>query len=113
MLEKVSSSVIVIVVFFILLFLYSKFAPPIPLYINSVSTNKTDTFNVIGQGNVSVKPDTAVARVGVGTNAQTVAQAQEQLNSAINKVTQAVKKLGITEKDIQTENYSIYPNTDF
>lgn len=99
--------------FFTLLFIYTKLVGPIPFSVNSVTTQKSDTFNVTGEGKVSVPPDVALVNVGVQSQSQTVKAAQEQLNSNINKVSSALKQLGIDQRDIQTTNYSINPNYDF
>lgn len=102
-----------ILTFFVLLFIYTKFIGPIPFSINSVTTTKSDTFQVSGEGKVSVPPDVALINVGVQAQASTVKEAQEFLNSNINKVSEAIKKVGVDQKDIQTTNYNVYPNTDF
>ena len=99
--------------FFILLFTFTKLFGPIPFAVTSVTTTKSDTFNVVGEGKVSIPPDVALINVGVQAQASTVKEAQEQLNSNINRVSEAIKKLGIDQKDIQTTNYSISPNYDF
>ncbi len=111
--QIVAASVLSIVLFFVLLFGYIKLAGPIPFAINSVTTNKTDTFNVTGEGKVSVKPDLALVSVGVQTQGASVKATQDQLNSSINAVSATIKALGIDQKDIQTENYNIYPSRDF
>lgn len=102
-----------ILAFFVLLFVYTKTAGPIPLSVNSTTTSKTDTFNVLGEGSVAIKPDMAVLSVGIQAKADTVKAAQNQINAVINKVADAIKKLGVDPKDIQTTNYNINPNYDF
>ena len=99
--------------FFILLFSFTKLFGPIPFSVTSVTTQKSDTFQVSGEGKVSVFPDVALVSVGVEAQASTVKAAQDQLNSNINKVSGAIKKLGVDSKDIQTTNYSIRPNYDY
>ncbi len=113
MLQKVLSTLATFSVFFVLLFLYTKIAGPIPFSVNSVSTTKNDTFNVSGEGKVSTAPDVAIVTVGVLANGSSVKVAQDQINLAINKVTAAVKSVGVDAKDIQTTNYSINPNYDY
>src|SRR3989344_7757050 len=103
----------VITAFFIMLFIYTKLAGPIPFSVNSITTTKTDIFSVTGDGEVAVSPDMAVVNLGVTTSSSTAKLVQEQLNSVINKVSSAVKRLGISEKDIQPTNFSINPNYDF
>jgi uncharacterized protein len=104
--------ILAILFFFLALFVYTKFFGPIPFTVTNINTNKTDSFNVTGQGKVSIKPDIARLTVGVQANGKTVQQAQDQLNGAINKVSSAVKSLGVKESDIQTTNYNINPESD-
>jgi uncharacterized protein YggE len=103
----------VIVVFFFMLFIYTKLAGPIPFSLNSIVTNKTDTFTVTGTGKATAIPDIAIVTVGVQAQGATVKQVQQELNTNNNKVIDAVKKLGIDAKDIQTSNYSLTPMYDY
>ncbi len=95
--------------FFILLFTFTKIFGPIPFSVNSVTTTKFTTFDVSGEGKVTAIPDIAVVSVGIQANGQTVKVTQDQINSTINKVSDAIKKLGVEKKDIQTTNYNINP----
>jgi uncharacterized protein len=113
MFQRVFPPTLVIIFFFAMLFIYTKIAGPIPFSINSVTTTKSDTYNVNGEGKVSISPDIAVLSVGVTANGNTVQQARDQMNSIINKVSEAVKDLGVEAKDIQTSSYNISPNYDF
>lgn len=101
----------VLVAFFLLLFVYTKLAGPIN--ISSVSTQKDITFDVSGEGSVFVEPDIATVNAGISAEGTTVKAAQDQMNAAINKVSQAVKNLGVDSKDIKTASYSINPSYDF
>ena len=105
--------VIAVTSFFTLLLIYTKLFGPIPFSVNSITTTKSDTFQVSGEGKVTYIPDVAMVTVGVLANGQTVKATQDQLNSSINKVSAAIKNLGVDSKDIQTQNYSINPNYDF
>ena len=102
-----------IIFFFLSLFAYTKLVGPIPFSVTSVTTQKTDTFTVTGEGKVFVKPDIATTTVSVQVSGPTVKQVQQDLNTKINQVSSVVKKVGIADKDIQTTNYSIYPTYDF
>ncbi len=102
-----------ILVFFIALFAYTKLAGPIPFSVNQVTTSKTDTFTVTGEGKVSVSPDIAVVSAGVQAQGTTVKATQDQLNTAINAVSSAVKKAGVADKDIQTSGYATNPMYDY
>lgn len=102
-----------VVVFFILLFAFVKLVGPIPLSISSVVTNKTDSFTVTGEGKSTAVPDVAVINAGVTAQGQSVKAVQQEMNAKINKVTDAVKKLGIDAKDIKTTNYNVSPMYDY
>lgn len=105
--------VIAATTFFILLFTFTKIFGPIPFSFTSVTTTKSDTFNVSGEGKVNASPDIALVNLGVQATGSTVKAAQDEMNSAINRVSQAIKALGVEKEDIQTTNYNVYPNTDY
>lgn len=113
MLKQILPSLLIILFFFVTLFAYTKLAGPIPFSVDSVTTNKSDLFTVSGEGKSSAKPDSAVVRVGVQATGQTAKTVQETMNTNINKVTDAIKKLGVADADIKTENYTVNPNIDY
>src|ERR1035437_1274578 len=91
-----------IIAFFIVLFVYTKLAGPIPFFINSVNTTKTDLFSSSGEGKVTAVPDQATINVGVTQTSTTVADAQDKVNKTTAKIIQDIKKLGFLDKDIKT-----------
>jgi hypothetical protein len=64
---------------------------------------------VTGQGEAMAVPDIAELRLGIETQADTVAKAQAQASEAMDEVMQALQDNGVDEKDIQTQRFSIYP----
>lgn len=107
------TTILTLIVFFLSLFVYTKFAGPIPFSITNVTSNKSDAFTITGEGKVSVKPDIATVNVGVQATGTTVKDVQDNLNKNINAVSAAVKKLGIDEKDVKTSNYNMNPTYDY
>lgn len=107
--SQIITSLLSILVFFALLFGFTKLLGPIPFDINSVTTSKSDAFSVSGEGKVDVKPDSATVRLGVVARGASAEGAKASLNTNINKVIEAIKVLGVDEKDIKTENFNIYP----
>ncbi|MCL4365729.1 SIMPL domain-containing protein [Patescibacteria group bacterium] len=99
--------------FFVLLFAYTKLFGPIPFSVSSITTQKSTTFDVVGEGKVTTKPDIASITAGIQIQAQSVKSAQDQINNAINKVSSVLKESGVDPKDIQTTNYNIYPSYDY
>jgi uncharacterized protein YggE len=62
---------------------------------------------VNGQGKVMATPDIATLRLGIEAQTTTVAQAQSQAADAMDKVMDSLTGNGISEKDIQTQRFSI------
>lgn len=113
MLSHVAGSAITLLFFFILLFGYTKLAGPIPFSVNSVTTTKTSTFDVSGEGRATIKPDQAKVSAGVQATGTSSAQVKDQINTTINKVTSAITGVGIDQTDIQTANFNINPTYDY
>lgn len=108
-LRPYASFFIKLLIVFLTLFAFTKLFGPIPFSMKAMNSGVSDVFSMTGEGRVNIKPDIAVVNLGVNFEGSTVKLAQEQLNERINKVTSEIKKLGIDEKDIKTENYNIYP----
>jgi uncharacterized protein YggE len=85
-----------------------------PVVIPAASTNPNQpaprTISVNGTGMVTVTPDIAYISIGVHTEADAATDAVSQNNTLTQKVIDALKALGVAEKDIRTTNFSIYPN---
>ena len=65
------------------------------------------TITVVGRGDVKVKPDVANTTVGVEALGPTVDSAMADAEARMTSVLDALKKMGIADKDIQTSNFSI------
>ncbi|MBI2054446.1 MAG: SIMPL domain-containing protein [Candidatus Staskawiczbacteria bacterium] len=68
---------------------------------------------ITGEGKAYAKPDVAIAKLGVKTEAVKSGDAVNKNNEAMNKIIQAVKDLGVEEKDIQTTAYNLTPVYDY
>jgi len=62
---------------------------------------------VNGHGEVNAAPDTAILQLGVSAQRVSVAEAQAEAATAMEKVMNALKKGGVASKDIQTQYFSI------
>lgn len=102
-------------VLFILLGLifYTKLLGPIPFYVNNIQTTKNSLFHAQGTGKAVAAPDIATVMVGITQDASTVADAQNKVNITMKKIIEDVKKLGIEEKNIKTQNYNVYPKYNY
>lgn len=111
---KVLTSLLIILSFFATLFLYTKFAGPLPFSVTNTTLDKTDTFTVTGEGTTFVKPDIANVAVGIESTGATVSQTQNQANQVMNSIVAALKNLGVdTNKDVKTTDYRVNPTYDY
>jgi uncharacterized protein YggE len=69
------------------------------------------TITVVGEGIVRIKPDIAQATVGVEVVKPTVREATDEVSQVMDAVVETLKEQGISDKDIQTSNFSVW--TDY
>jgi uncharacterized protein len=80
----------------------------------SFNTNSTkNVFHAQGTGKVTAVPDLAAVTVGVTQDALVAKDAQNKVNETTAKIIAELKKLGFTEKDIKTQNYSVNPKYSY
>ena len=68
---------------------------------------------VEGTGRVKVRPDTAIADLGVVTENRQLSTAQEENSKSMTAVIRTLNAMGIPPADLQTSSYSITPQYDF
>jgi uncharacterized protein YggE len=73
----------------------------------------TRTLSVNGTGKAYLVPDIAYINIGVHTEGKNAAEAMALNNVNSQKVIDSVKAAGVDEKDIQTTNFSIYPQQSY
>jgi uncharacterized protein YggE len=66
-----------------------------------------------GTGRAFGEPDVAVITVGVNVQRETVAQAREDAAAAQQAVIDSLKANGVADEDIQTVQFSVYPQYDY
>ena len=71
------------------------------------------SIHVTGSGLVTGEPDIAKIYLGVSVEKATVEEAREAAASAMTAVIEVLKGNNIADRDIQTENFSIYPQYDY
>lgn len=64
---------------------------------------------VNADGTSEARPDMAIVNLGVTTEGQTAAAALAENARRMTALTQALRRAGIAERDIQTSNVSVYP----
>lgn len=79
----------------------------------SLNRQTENQISVSGEGKVFAKPDVALVSFGVTTQGRTTAEAIKDNTEKMNAIIQAVKDLGVEEKDIQSTNYNLYPQYNY
>lgn len=79
-----------------------------------IVSKNDDMVTVMGTGKVAYEPDIAFITLGVQIDKAPKAEdALSKLNESINRVIASAKMIGISEDDIQTKSYSLFPHYDF
>jgi len=77
------------------------------------SNSEQQGLSVSGEGRASAAPDMAVLGLGVSAKAATVKAASSQAQEAMSDLLDSLENNGVEEKDIQTSQFSIYPEYDY
>lgn len=71
------------------------------------------TITVTGTGKVTLTPDIAYISIGVQTQDASAKTAVASNNTQAQAVVKTIKGFGVADKDIQTTNFSIYPQQQY
>jgi uncharacterized protein YggE len=71
------------------------------------------TITVSGTGMVTLTPDIAYVSIGVQTQNASAKDAVDENNTQAQAVINKIKTFGVADKDIQTTNFSIYPQQQY
>lgn len=72
-----------------------------------------EIITVSGEGEIYAKPDLAIVDFSVKSEAKTVAPAMEDNTKKMNGVVEAVKTLGVEDKDLKTTSFNISPRYEW
>lgn len=78
-----------------------------------LQSQESRSIHVTGSGLVTGEPDIATIYLGVSVEKKSVAEAREEAAIAMTAVIDSLKTNDIAENDIQTENFSIYPQYNY
>ena len=70
------------------------------------------TISVTGSATASSEPDTLIVILGVESEAKTANESLSKNSASLNSVISSLSNSGISEDDVQTSNFSIYPLYD-
>lgn len=69
--------------------------------------------SVSAEGTSEARPDLATLSLGVTTEGQTAQAALQENSRRMAALTQALRRAGVAERDIQTSNVSVYPQQQY
>lgn len=69
--------------------------------------------SISADGTSEARPDLATINLGVTTEGQTAAAALAENARRMTALTQALRRAGVAERDIQTSNVSVYPQQQY
>lgn len=72
-----------------------------------------NSLSVTGVGQVSLAPDIAYVSVGVRTESSDVSTAVSENAAEVQKVMAVLRNAGVEDKDLQTNNFSVYSNDQY
>ncbi|MCA1039169.1 SIMPL domain-containing protein [Bacillus infantis] len=72
-----------------------------------------NTIRVTGKGTVEAKPNKAETIFGVSAESSSLAEAQAEAAQTIAGIKDGLIRIGIPEENIQTKDYSVFPQYDF
>ena len=93
--------------------IFVKIASDVRAYHYIGEQNGPATITVSGTGDVLATPDIATFSFTVTNEADLVSDAQTKTTTEINSITDFLKKNDIASTDIQTTDYSIYPQYEY
>jgi uncharacterized protein YggE len=68
---------------------------------------------VLGQGSVSVQPDTATVQMGITIQQPTLQESLDEANATMTAIIEALIDQGIADEDIQTTAFNVYAVRDY
>ena len=103
--------IVYIFVFFILLFVYSKFGPNLPISV--ITQERGQPLVVEGTGKAVATPDIAKVSFGIEESGNRLSEVQKLSSEKSKSLVDSLKGEGINEKEIKTTAYNIYPDYDY
>jgi hypothetical protein len=79
----------------------------------TLSSEPQNQMHVVGTATITKAPDMAISQIGVQTINKELDPAINENNTKMAAIIDALKQLGVAEKDIQTSSFSIYPQRDY
>ncbi|MBL8576690.1 MAG: SIMPL domain-containing protein [Mesorhizobium sp.] len=85
----------------------------VPAAASAAETPVQPRIVVTGEGQASIAPDLALLSLSVMRESATAREALDANNAAMNDVTEAIKGMGVENRDIQTSGLQIFPRYNF
>lgn len=92
---------------------YTQYQRPITIAQSGPGGEGIPKITASGDAELTVMPDEATIRIRVETKGQTAQATQDENSRIMTSVQSALKRAGIASKDIETDQYNLYPWTEW
>jgi hypothetical protein len=92
---------------------YTQYQKPITITQAGPGGEGIPKITASGDAELNVMPDEAIMRIRVETKGQTAQATQDENSRIMTSVQSALKRAGIASKDIETDQYNLYPWTEW
>jgi len=107
--HMIFSVALILIVLATFALVYTQYQRPITIAQSGPGGEGIPKISASGDAELSVLPDEATMRIRVETKALTAQEAQDENTRIMNSVQSALKRAGIASKDIETDQYNLYP----
>ncbi|MBS7613520.1 SIMPL domain-containing protein, partial [Candidatus Bathyarchaeota archaeon] len=106
---KITFLIVAILIFSVAIVILTITSPENLKTATGVVEENRSTLSISGIGLITVKPDQVSVRLTLETEAKTASEALSKNTELMNKVIEAVKQLGLEDRELKTTALSIYP----
>ena len=107
------SVALVLIVLATFALVYTQYQRPITIAQSGPGGEGIPKITASGDAELTVMPDEATIRIRVETKGQTAQATQDENSRIMTSVQSALKRAGIASKDIETDQYNLYPWTEW
>lgn len=111
--HKCAKNIVMAIVIIISLFVVVKIAKDMKEFKYIGDNAVRNSITVAGKGELMVKPDIANISFSITAEDMDVSKASDVVNKNMAEVIASLKANGVSEKDIKTTDYNIYPRYDY
>lgn len=111
--KKILASVLVVLLIASIFVIDSQDLLTNKVYADETEESNDNIVEVYGTATIEVDPDVAYINIGVETESKDSSEAQQENSTKMNKIIESIQALDVSEDQIKTLNYRIYPRYNY